>query len=45
MNVIVWLIAACEIGFWVVITLGLFTRYILKKNKLGLLFPSFNTCY
>lgn len=38
MNVIAWLIVACEIGFWVVITLGLFTRYILKKNKLGLFF-------
>ncbi|XBO90187.1 hypothetical protein AAGG43_13380 [Bacillus paranthracis] len=38
MNVIAWLIVACEIGFWVVITLGLLTRYILKKNKLGLFF-------
>ncbi len=37
-NVIAWLIVACEIGFWVVITLGLLTRYILKKNKLGLFF-------
>lgn len=35
-NVIAWLIVACEIGFWVVIILGLCTRYILKKNKLGL---------
>ncbi|MGF9814261.1 hypothetical protein ACVAMH_25455 [Bacillus zanthoxyli] len=38
MNVIAWLIVVCEIGFWVVITLGLFTRYILKRSKLGLLF-------
>ncbi|MBG9582404.1 membrane protein, partial [Bacillus thuringiensis] len=38
MNVIAWLIVACEIGFWIVITLGLLTRYILKKNKLGLFF-------
>lgn len=38
MNDIAWLIVACEIGFWVVIVLGLFTRYILKKNKLGLFF-------
>ncbi|MDX8047234.1 hypothetical protein SH601_14775 [Gracilibacillus sp. S3-1-1] len=29
---------ACEIGFWIVIILGLFTRYVLKKNKLGLFF-------
>lgn len=32
------MIVACEIGFWVVIVLGLFTRYVLKKNKLGLFF-------
>ena len=38
MNFIAWMIIACEIGFWVVISLGLFTRYILKKNKLGLFF-------
>lgn len=38
MNFIAWLIVACEIGFWVVIVLGLFTRYVLKKNKLGLFF-------
>lgn len=30
------MIVICEIGFWVVIVLGLFTRYVLKKNKLGL---------
>lgn len=38
MNIIAWLIVASEIGFWVVIALGLFTRYILKKNKTGLVF-------
>ena len=32
------MIVACEIGFWVVIVLGLVTRYVLKKNKLGLFF-------
>lgn len=32
------MIVACEIGFWIVIILGLFTRYILKKDKLGLFF-------
>lgn len=37
-NIIAWLIVASEIGFWVVIVLGLFTRYILKKNKIGLFF-------
>lgn len=38
LNFIAWMIVACEIGFWVVIILGLFTRYVLKKNKLGLFF-------
>jgi hypothetical protein len=38
MNFIAWMIVACEIGFWIVIVLGLFTRYVLKKNKLGLFF-------
>lgn len=32
------MIVVCEIGFWIVIILGLFTRYVLKKNKLGLFF-------
>jgi hypothetical protein len=32
------MIVASEIGFWVAIVLGLITRYILKKNKLGLFF-------
>ncbi|MCA0972184.1 hypothetical protein LCM20_16370 [Halobacillus litoralis] len=30
-----WLIIACEIGFWVFVLAGLFSRYILKKRKLG----------
>ena len=34
MNFIVWLIIFCEIAFWVVILLGLVTRYILKQQKL-----------
>lgn len=38
MNWIVWLIIACEIGFWVFISLGLTTRYVFKKKKLGLVF-------
>lgn len=37
-NIIAWLIVVSEIGFWVVIALGLFTRYILKKKKMGLFF-------
>ena len=38
MNFIVWLIIFCEVAFWVVILLGLVTRYILKQKTLGLLF-------
>ncbi|MGK9044328.1 hypothetical protein [Mammaliicoccus vitulinus] len=38
MNLIVWLIICCEIAFWVVILLGLVTRYILKQKTLGLFF-------
>ncbi|WP_010096413.1 2TM domain-containing protein [Ornithinibacillus scapharcae] len=30
-----WLIIACEIGFWVFVLVGLTSRYILKKKKLG----------
>ncbi|MCJ8008522.1 hypothetical protein ACFFF5_07885 [Lederbergia wuyishanensis] len=37
MSLIAWLIVATEIGFWVLIILGLVTRYILKYIKLGLL--------
>lgn len=36
MNFVAWTILACEIGFWVVILLGLLTRYILQREKLGL---------
>lgn len=32
-----WLIAACEIAFWLVIIVGLVSRYIWKKEKLGFL--------
>ena len=38
MNFIAWMIVACEIAFWIVILLGLFSRYVLKKNKLGWFF-------
>ena len=34
---ILGLIVACEIGFWAVIVLGLFARYILKAKRLGLI--------
>ncbi|GGO09309.1 hypothetical protein [Saccharibacillus kuerlensis] len=30
-----WLIIACEIGFWIVVFVGLIARYILKKKQLG----------
>lgn len=36
MNLIAWIIIICEISFWLVILLGLFTRYIWKKPMLGL---------
>lgn len=38
MNFIAWMIVACEVLFWVVIALGLITRYLFKKPKLGLFF-------
>lgn len=38
MNFIAWTIIACEIGFWVVILLGLITRYLFKREKLGFFF-------
>lgn len=37
MNWIAWTIILCEIGFWVLIGLGLVTRYMLKKKRLGLI--------
>ncbi|MDQ0174832.1 hypothetical protein [Bacillus chungangensis] len=38
MNNIVYLIIACEIGFWVVIIAGLLCRYVFKKETLSLVF-------
>ncbi len=38
MNFVAWMIVASEIGFWIVISLGLVTRYMLKKEGLGLFF-------
>ncbi|MCP1189951.1 hypothetical protein NKR17_12890 [Priestia flexa] len=35
MNFIAWMIVGCEIAFWIVILLGLTTRYIAKKEKMG----------
>ena len=32
---IIGVIVACEIGFWVLIALGLAARYILKRRRLG----------
>lgn len=36
MDATVILIIGCEIAFWVVIAAGLITRYLLKKDRLGL---------
>jgi hypothetical protein len=36
MNIIAWAIVVCEVGFWVVIGLGLIARYVLNKKRLGL---------
>lgn len=36
MNLIVWLIIACEIAFWVVIGSGLVVRYLWNRPKMGL---------
>ncbi|MFO1445212.1 hypothetical protein KDN24_18840 [Bacillus sp. Bva_UNVM-123] len=38
MNFVAWMIIFSEVGFWVVIALGLVTRYIFKRKKLGLFF-------
>lgn len=38
MNFIAWMIVACEVGFWIVILLGLVSRYLFNRNKLGLFF-------
>lgn len=36
MNWIVFLIIACEIGFWVFVISGLIARYVFRMKKLGL---------
>jgi hypothetical protein len=36
MNLVAWMIVACELAFWIVIVLGLLTRYIFKRKKLGI---------
>ncbi|MFJ7935228.1 hypothetical protein [Sporosarcina sp. NPDC096371] len=38
MSFIAWTIIACEISFWVVILLGLITRYLFKRERLGFFF-------
>ncbi|WP_050182653.1 hypothetical protein [Domibacillus robiginosus] len=38
MNIIAWLIIACEIAFWVVILTGLMMRYVFRQEKAGLIF-------
>lgn len=38
LNFVAWAIVACEIAFWVVILLGLVTRYIFKQQRLGFAF-------
>lgn len=38
MSFVAWMIIACEIAFWIVILLGLVTRYVFKLKKLGLVF-------
>lgn len=38
LNLIAWMIVICEVLFWVVIGLGLITRYVFKMNRLGLFF-------
>jgi hypothetical protein len=35
LNLVAWMIIGCEIAFWVVIILGLATRYIFKKQRLS----------
>ncbi|MED3878389.1 hypothetical protein [Priestia megaterium] len=35
MNLIAWMIIGCEIAFWIVIILGLATRYMFRKQKLS----------
>ena len=33
MNFILWLIIFCEVAFWVVILLGLVTRYVFRQKN------------
>lgn len=35
MSLIGWMIVACEVAFWIVIILGLVTRYVFKYPRLG----------
>lgn len=35
MNLVAWMIIACEIAFWIVMIAGLLTRYVLGWKKLG----------
>lgn len=32
---LIWFIIACEVGFWVVLALGLFVRFVLKLTSLS----------
>jgi hypothetical protein len=32
---LVWFIIACEIGFWIILALGLFVRFVLKLDTLS----------
>lgn len=41
LNSIAWMIVGCEIMFWIVIILGLVTRYVLNLNKLGIFLLAF----
>ena len=36
MNAVAWTIVTCEILFWVFILTGLITRYVAKREKIGL---------
>lgn len=36
MSVVVWVIVACEIGFWVLLAAGLGARYVLRRPRVGM---------
>lgn len=36
MDLVVTVLAACEVGFWVLVVLGLATRYVLRWGRTGL---------